>query len=253
MMGLILPLSYPLFLVVGIMTVLRKSVAPTVLSGIGHWFLAIGLAYVATFIITLAAVVLNPDIYVSDFYRLDNISQLHVSRFWSESIGIAVILLIFGVVLPIVDRLRRRGTKELAIDKISTLSLDGMAWVFTLLFIVTFLLWLFLLMGPYFDAQANADQVYAETHNRGLDPRDWFPFSWQWPGIILYHAAFWVWSFIAFFLPPLFIAHLITIKRIWQRIQRFERIAHLGSVATASLMLFFIWTIGGWIVYWLAD
>lgn len=247
MMSVIL-FSYPLFLAVAIIFTARKYSATTPLYGIARWLLAIALAYGVTFGLMFVFFLLGGGYYDSDY-----MISLYFVRLVKEASGLASLLLVVGLVLLGIDRLRnpKRGKTHSEADIYATLTRTS--WTFTFLFAIALLLAVIFLIEPYFDAQANADRVYAATHNYGLDPRDWFPFSWEWPGILLYQIAFWVWSFIAFFLLPLVAAQAFTLKRIWRKLQRSERILHAGSAATAGLLSVFMLTFGGFILYWLAD
>ena len=255
MVGLVLLLSYPVFLVLAIFFVARRDIATTPAGGIARWLLAIPLAFGGSFGLALIAFSFNRHIYsYNDNYEtFDYVVILYSGAFWRESIVIALLLLIVGLMLLVLDRLRQPSTKESVSENTGDTSLVQTAWAFTSIFAVTILLAMFLLIIPYFDAQANAARVYAATHNRGLDPRDWFPFSWEWPGIFLYEVAFWVWSFTAFFVLPIVAAQAHTLKRIWRKLKAFERTVHVGSATTATLFSIFMLTVGGFILYWLRD
>lgn len=253
MVGLILLLSYPVFLIVAMVFVAYKGVATTSADSIARWLLAISLAYAATFGLTVAAHIFGGPIYTYSYETLGYMGSLYWVRFWKESLGIALVLLIVSLILFGRSRLRHPFKKGAVTEEVSDVSLKQTAWMFTSIYVVTILLVLFLLIGPYSDAAANSAKVYAATHDRGLDPRDWFPFSWEWPGIFLYEVAFWVWSFTAFFLLPLVAAQVLTLKRIWQKLQGFERIVLTGSATSAALLSMFMLTLGGSILYWLAD
>ena len=255
MVGLILLLSYPVFLIVAMVFVARRDIATTATGGIARWLLAIALAFGVTFGLALIAFFFNRHIYSYNYQyqTLDYVVNLYSGAFWRESLVIALLLLIVGLMLLGLDRLRQPRRKELITEIASEETLVRTSWAFTWIFAVTLFLAMFLLINPYFDAQANAARVYAATHDRGLDPRDWFPFSWEWPGIFLYEVAFWVWSFTAFFLLPIVAAQANTLKHIWRNLKAFERIVHVGSATTATLLSIFMLTVGGFILYWLRD
>ena len=253
MVGLVLLISYPVFQVFAIFFVARRDIATTAAGGIARWLLAIAFAYGATFGLILLAIFLKQNIYADYYENLGYIASLYWARFLSESIGIALALLIVGLLLLGIGKLHQRRKKGSDTDLISNASLKQTAWAFTFIFVVTILLALSLLIGPHSDAAANSARVYATTHNQGLDPRDWFPFSWEWPGIFLYEMAFWVWSFTAFFLLPLVAAQGYTLKHTWQKLQASERIVHTGSATSAALLSMFMLTVGSLILYWLAD
>src|SRR5438552_13492352 len=79
-------------------------------------------------------------------------------------------------------------------------------FVLTLVFGINFVLSFLLLFTPYVAYRLFSEEVYARTHNFGLDPRDWWPFAWQGFGRFLYDASFVVWLFAACAALPLLVA-----------------------------------------------
>lgn len=252
MVGLILLLSYPLFLLLATGFMARNRAAATSLRSMARWLLAIVLAYAATTGLTFVAFFFAGNIYGQFANEFGYMGSLYWIQFWSETVGLAVALLIISVILLALDWLRRRNRTGQAAEA-SDESTRRTTRVFTFTFLITLILAALLLLEPFQDYVLHHQQVYATTHNRGLDPRDWFPFSWEWPGIFLYELAFWVWSFVAFFLMPLVLAQIFSLRRIWRKLQRLERMAHTGFAAIAALLSIFMLTFGGYILYWLAD
>jgi hypothetical protein len=253
MFGLAPLVSYALFVLVAVTVIAHKRTAASPLRSTARWLIGIAAAYGVTFGLTLATFLLDQSIIVGLYSGLSYIGSLYWVSFYNQGAGLALVLLTLGLVFIGFDWLRGRSTREGLRQEIGDISISRTAWGFTLLFTVNFLLAVFLLIEPYLDAALNASRVYAATQNHGLDPRDWFPFSLEGSGLLLYELAFWVWSFTAFLLLPLIAAQAVTLRGIWRKLQGRERFLHKGLAASAALLSIFTLSIGGNILYWLAD
>ena len=110
-----------------------------------------------------------------------------------------------------------------------------------------------LLIEPFLRAQALMDQVYAATHNSGLDPRDWAPYAWTGLGNFLYNISFFVLLSQICFITPLAVSQIHTFRISRETQSPGERITHLAFVGATALLLFVVQIIGCGIMTWLED
>jgi hypothetical protein len=240
---------YPILLFVFVLLFTRRNKQLRPLQWVARWLFAIAFAYAMT--LGLAIATLSLGYFPYDEFQA--FTDDYYFMFMSEGIGLALFIALMGFMVFAVDRLQRSRKRTSSAEELNDGSFKRIAWLLTVLLAINLVFVIFLLIEPYIDFRLNSQAVYHATHNRGLDPRDWFPFAWEGLGGLNYELAFWVWSFGAFFLIPITIVQVSMVKRIWARLQHVERIGHVLSVATSMLAAVFILTIGRSILYWLLD
>lgn len=123
----------------------------------------------------------------------------------------------------------------------------------TLILTANILLAVVLLLVPYLSYLAFHEEVYYRTKSSGLDPRDWWPFSGEGVGLVLYNISYGVWALAACLAVPFALSQLSLVHRHWESLGDFERKLHLWpAILTVGLACFMI-TIGLAIVSWLMD
>jgi hypothetical protein len=123
----------------------------------------------------------------------------------------------------------------------------------TLILLSSFVLSILLLFAPYFQYNALGAQVYANTHSTGLDPRDWFPYSWEGFGLLLYNLWPWVLLFTISGVLPLVIAQIYRIHRHWHYITAKERWFYSSSTTAAMGQFLLLLVVGQGMIPWLID
>src|SRR4026208_2374788 len=97
--------------------------------------------------------------------------------------------------------------------------------VCTLVLIISMLLAGVLLVVPYFSYEALVDEVYHTTHCC-LDPRAWWPFSYEGFGLFLYQISFYVWYLVVCLFLPIMLGQLFALKSARAFLGRLERKLH---------------------------
>jgi hypothetical protein len=108
-------------------------------------------------------------------------------------------------------------------------------WILSGVFAVNFVLSIPLLFWPYFYNQPHGEEVYSITHYTGLDPRNWWPFDWQGPGLIAYYAALILWPVAAFGIVAPILIQVGHLRALWAELSAVERAVHGGLVAIATI------------------
>ena len=86
------------------------------------------------------------------------------------------------------------------------------------------LLSVLLLLVPYWQYLAFGAETYTATRHAGLDPRDWFPFSRQGAGNLLYELSEVIWLSTLVCLIPLAIVQAYHLHHYWQHFSKWEKL-----------------------------
>ena len=177
---------------------------------------------------------------LAHFWALQSgVYSLFAGEHWAY---VAITAASFGLVCLLLYRYRIG--KQLAVKqvKVSIEKLRMLAWILSLVFMTSIVLFVVLLAGPDFS-----------SYPMGVDPTNWPPFSWGSVGYFLYQASVLVWFFVAFILLPLVVMQVSILERIWRNLGKREGTIHVALVRISIVVALFTVTIGQYIMSWLAD
>lgn len=238
--------TYPIFLLVFLFPLAHRYKQISPLRLVALWLLMIALAYAATMALIMMSV-----LFLRHFPE-DSLTTLYYHQFLSEGIGLALVFLVAGIGLLVFQRIRQQTNPDPLHDETRDLRMKS-GRALTFLLAATLVLVAFLVIEPYIDSALNAQRVYQETRNFGLDPRNWFPFSFRDVGLFVYDMSFWLWTFAAFFLAPLTVLLLFVLRPVWPHLERRNKVVHGTFIVSSLVMSVFMLTLGTRILYWLLD
>jgi hypothetical protein len=160
--------------------------------------------------------------------------------FFSPCLNLALGTGLLGLLLLFLGRKSKQASAGVA--GTNNERLRAVSWAITLSFILSILLFVFLLAVPYYS-----------TYPLPIDPKSWPPFSWGEFGLFLKEAATYLWLGETLLLLPFAAVQASILKRVWLGLNRAERITHVSLVGASTVVSLFTATFGQYFLYWLGD